>query len=225
MNYLACKTIFKFFFMKKLLAILLMVAALACGNDPETDSNPTLAADTSVAASQQTDSLFDGNFYPFPQYIMGQLEYVDTMPLAVAMIKTVNGKTVDSGYVDKKLFREAVLPFLQEDPNLAEWKNGFKESSFEDLSLNAITFTISATQPNSSLRQADVLLNPLTKKVKTVNIRKIRNNGDSSIFQNLLWTHNYRSQLVEDITLKNGTHQQMITQFIWDIPPANSVID
>ncbi len=190
----------------------------ACNTGKNRGANET-------GSSFGADSGFDGNFYPFPQYLEGQLAYVDSMPFALEMIRTLNGRTVDSSYVDRQLLHRDIEPFFEEDPNNDELKKHFKENAFEDLSVDAITFSIVALAEKTKLRQADILLDPATQRVKTVNIRRAFTRGDSSVFQNLLWVHNYRCQLVEEIKLQNGENLQRITRYTWDAPPGDSFVD
>lgn len=160
----------------------------------------------------------DEPFYPFPQYLQGELAYIDSMPLVVEYTKTVNGKKLDSFYLDKAVFNNQVNDWISEDPNAAGMRDDFKESSFQDLTLNTLTFSITATQPETKLRQADILLNPDTKRVQHVALKRSWAAGDSSVLQSILWVHRMRCLVSEEITRENKTTLRQTHSYVWDRP-------
>lgn len=168
------------------------------------------------AAGKSVDSV--ARFYPFPQYLQEQIAYVDTTPFAIIRIVKTNGQTTDSGLVDKQIFRQSVLPFASIDPNNNALKDQYEESSFQDLTLEAVTFMIVAKDPGLPLQEATVLLHPETKRVKRVMQKKIVSTADSSVTQQLLWIHNQRCQISEIITRKDGTQYTRSIAYVWDAP-------
>jgi hypothetical protein len=168
-----------------------------------------------VAAEQNTN---DSNFYPFPQYIMDEISYVDSMPLAIERVVKINGITTDSGFIDKQAFKKEMEPFIAIDPNTSANKASFTETSFNDLSLNAITFSITSQNEDMALQQADILLNAETRQVKNVILKYQYATADSSVQQHLLWKHHMKCQLSELIQHKNGAQYTRTTQYQWDAP-------
>ena len=157
-------------------------------------------------------------FYPFPQYLQDQISYVDTTPFAIIRILKTDGTTTDSGLVDKSVFRQATMPFAAIDPNSNSLKDKYEESSFQDLSLEAVTFMIVAKDTTLPLQEATVLLHPETKRVKRVMQRKVIDAADSTISQQLLWIHNQRCQIAEIISKKDGTQYTRSIAYVWDAP-------
>lgn len=157
-------------------------------------------------------------FYPFPQYLQDQIAYVDSTPFAIIRIVKINGITSDSGLVDKQTFKQNVMPFATVDPNSNALKHKYEESSFQDLSLEAVTFMIVAKDSSLPLQEATVLLHPETKKVKRLMQKKIIGSADSTITQQLLWIHNQRCQIAEIISKKDGSQYTRSVAFIWDAP-------
>lgn len=155
--------------------------------------------------------------YPFPQYLTDQIRYVDSMPLGVERVVKLNGRTIDSGYIDKAAFKAAVAPFAAIDPNLASLRPSYTETSFNDLTLGTITFSISCTDSTAVLQKADVLLHADTKKVKYVLLEMTQANDDSVLYRRINWVHNMRCQVAETIQKKDSSYDR-ITEYIWDKP-------
>lgn len=179
------------------------------------------ACQTSSHSKETIDSASKDSvtrFYPFPQYLQQQLAFVDTTPFAIIRIEKINGTTADSGLVNKQVFMQAMLPFTAIDPNTNELKDQYEESSFQDLSLEAVTFMIVAKDSTLPLQEATVLLNPETKKVKRVMQKKIIASADSTVTQQLLWIHNQRCQIAEIISKKDGSQYTRSIAYVWDAP-------
>lgn len=157
-------------------------------------------------------------FFPFPQYLEGQLAYLDTLPLAIEKTVKVNGITVDSVFLSKQLFRQEVSPWMEKDPNSEEMKPHFQETSFRDLTLNTITFSITAKDTVPALRQADILLEPESMKVKTLMLNFNFLRGDSSITRNIFWENNRKCQVAEEIAVPGKQPLLRVTRYVWDQP-------
>jgi hypothetical protein len=188
--------------------LLMAMLAMGCSNKPgATEPN-----------GSETASDSSGLLYPFPQFIEDQLAWLDSMPLAVEKIVFVNGIQSDSSLISKADFRLIAQDFAAEDPNRHTLRSNYREESFEDLTLNAITFSISTTNPNLTLQNADILLNPETRKVKHVILKRQLTGGDSSEIQNILWVANMKCQVSSVVTRKDGTSYNKTVNYIWDRP-------
>ncbi|MCU0335528.1 MAG: hypothetical protein MUF62_10880 [Chitinophagaceae bacterium] len=176
---------------------------------------PSCQSGTSTAGGATADTL--APLYPFPQYLADQIRYVDSMPLGIEKVTKLNGRTTDSGYIDKAVFKAAVAPFAAIDPNLASLRPSYTENSFNDLTLGTITFSISCTDSTAVLQKADVLLHADTKKVKYVLLEMTEANEDSVLYRRINWVHNMRCQVAETIQKKDSTYDR-ITEYIWDKP-------
>ncbi len=156
--------------------------------------------------------------YPYPDYIRAQLEMVDTIPYAIERILTINGKTIDSGYVSREVLKKEAQPFLEIDPNEKSIRNQFIETSFNDLSLGLVTFSITSKFPEQKLQQANILVNPENNGVKNVILRKQFAEADSSVEQMLLWKDKMNFQISEVITKKDNSSYNRVLKIIWDKP-------
>jgi hypothetical protein len=195
------------FFMRLLLAFFASAAACAW--------LPACRPAGQSAIGSAADTL--APLYPFPQYLTDQISYVDSMPLGIERVVKLNGRTIDSGYIDKAAFKAAVAPFAAIDPNLASLRPFYTETSFNDLTLGTITFSISCTDSNALLQKADVLLHADTKKVKYVLLEMTEANDDSVLYRRVNWVHNMRCQVAETIHKKDSSYDRL-TVYIWDKP-------
>jgi len=198
--------------MKKLFSITLCIAALAaCKNQ----ASPMTAKD-SLAAIQ--DSIKNAPFYPIAQYINDQIKYVDSTPLAIYKFTFINSKQVDSVVIDRDAFHQLAKEFKEPDLNQKDIKPNYTEDSFEDLTINTLTFTYATTNRDLELQQADVLLNPENHQVKNVMFRKNRIVGDTSVSVNGLWKNNMNFQLNYNMSPSKGTAFTKQVKVIWDRP-------
>lgn len=156
--------------------------------------------------------------YPFVDYINRQLAYVDSTPFGIEQTISIDGKTIDSGFTSKTTFRSLAQNFIAIDPNQPDLKPRYRETSFNDLTLNRVTFTIMAKDPALPLQQADILLNPDNQMVKNVVLRKQFTQGDSNVQQHLVWTDKMHFQISETITGKDQKGYHKVTRIVWDKP-------
>jgi hypothetical protein len=145
---------------------------------------------------------------------------VDTVPLGIEMIVQENGVTTDSGFIDRKTFRELANNFLQPDPNQKDLRREYEEISFQDLTLNTITFSITTKNEHLPLQQADILLNPDTKQVKYLVLKKQQATDSGYATSSLMWRHNMNFQIVTSITGKEGKEKSKLVRVVWDKPIA-----
>lgn len=181
----------------------------ACKNN---DSHPSNSNNT------LKDSVSSEPYYPISDYIRSQVAYVDTMPLAIDKLTFENGKRIDSNIIDRPTFKKMAEEFEQPDLNLAAVKPFYKENMYNDLSINSLTFTYDTKDPNQELQQATVLLNPDTKKVKNIIIKKTRVRGDTTITINGLWKNNMNFQINYTLQPKIGIAIEKQVKVIWDRP-------
>ena len=196
--------------MRNTLYVLLLFAFLfgACRQKSQS-SNLSEAKDSTTAKE---------SLYPYPQYIQSQIAYLDTVPLGLEMVVYENGIKTDSNFISRDKFKELSKEFMEPDPNKKELRNQFEESSFNDLSLNTITFSIVCKNPANDLRQADILLNPDTKQVKYLVIKKQKKIGNSEETKSLMWVHNRNFQISTSLINDQGLENKKVVKVVWDNP-------
>jgi hypothetical protein len=160
----------------------------------------------------------DEPFYPYADYILNQLAYIDTTPFAIEKTVSIDGVLKDSSFVQKDELNRMAGQFTDIDPNHPDIKAMYRESSFQDLTINRLTFSIVAQVDSLPLQQADILLNPENQSIKNVILRKQWSRGDSSVSQHLLWVHNMHFQISEMISHNNGKNYTRVIRIVWDKP-------
>ena len=170
----------------------------------------------SSTLSEAKDSTTKESLYPYPQYIQSQIAYLDTVPLGLEMVVYENGIKTDSNFISREKFKELSKEFMEPDPNKKELRNQYEESSFNDLSLNTITFSIVCKNPANDLRQADILLNPDTKQVKYLVIKKQKKIGNSEETKSLMWVHNRNFQISTSLINDQGLENKKVVKVVWD---------
>ena len=170
--------------------------------------------------SPPVDSTINYNepVYPYLDYIQEQIKMVDTIPYAIERILIVDGKTIDSSFVSKDVFKNEARAFLEINPNDSSLRKHYIESSFNDLTLGLVTFSISSQEADLKLQQADILVNPDNNAVKNLILRKQFSAADSSVEQMLLWKDKMHFQISEVITKKDNSTYYRVLKIIWDKP-------
>lgn len=181
----------------------------ACKQKPE---------NTTFNKPSAEDSTSKEPLYPYPQYIKEQILYVDSALLAIEMHTYENGVRTDSTLISREKFHELAAEFMTPDLNTTELRPLYGEKSFQDLTIKSITFSISAKDASLPLQQADILLNPDTKKVKTLIIKKHLESADSTESRTLLWVNNMNFQIISSVSKKNGNPVDRVVKVIWDKP-------
>ncbi len=185
----------------------------ACKNQsPATTS--TGGKDTSKVANNES-------LYPYPQYILAQIRRLDSVQLGIEKVVYENGVKKDSVFITREEFKQIATAFMVPDLNETKWRNEYEETSFRDLSLNTITFTIAAKNEHLPVQKADVLLNPDTQEVKYVVIKKEEKKDGYYESSNLMWVNNMNFQIVTSRTGTDGKELKKFVKVTWDKPIAN----
>lgn len=171
-----------------------------------------------TAPRDKTDNAKEEALYPYPQYIQKQIQYVDSMPLGIEMVVYENGIKKDSDFIDRTKFRQLAAAFMEPDPNEKKWRKQYEETSFQDLSLNTITFSIASKNSDLPLQKADILLNPDTRQVKFVVLKKQEKIKDHFETSNLIWVHNMNFQISTVIMDEQGKEKTKVVKVVWDRP-------
>jgi hypothetical protein len=201
------------FFMRNIVCILVSVVVVLLSEACKQKKGEAPSATTAVRDSSSTESL-----YPYPQYIESQLAYLDTALLGIEMVVYENGIKIDSGFIDRGKLRQLAKEFIEPDPNRNEIRDQYIENSFNDLTLNTVTFSITSKSPKNTLQQADILLNPDTRQVKYVVIKKQTYKDGVSENKSLMWVHNMNFQINTSFVDKEGKETTKLIKVVWDKP-------
>jgi hypothetical protein len=172
---------------------------------------PTTTGDSTIQAKEEA-------LYPYPQYIQSQIQHLDSVQLGIEMVIYENGVKKDSAFITRQEFKRLATAFMVPDLNEKKWRNEYEETSFRDLSLNTITFTIASKNENLPVQKADILLNPDTKEVKYVMLKKQEKKDGNFESSNLMWVNNMNFQIVTEKTSADGKELKRIVKVTWDKP-------
>jgi len=196
--------------MSKLCFIISLVVYLsACATKTER-VQPSLA----VEHSNSQDS-----FFPVTSYIKGQLLLIDSLPITPLQIVSIKGKT-DSIWRTKEILKQFLAPFSTTEISETNLTKYFKETRFNDQTINAITFTYDprVKLPDSiSLRHWDVYVDPENGVVsKIYMVRQLKEKGQS-ITQQLTWQAGKLAKISTILNKPDGSLELLKEeQFIWN---------
>jgi hypothetical protein len=163
---LSTVSLFSLYFRQMFYRITLCVAGLfflaSCHNKEVVVQEPH----EKVEAPQQ--------FVPVTAFIRAELAEMDSLPITPLKITTVNGKT-DTAWGKKKDLQEFAQQFLQPVIDTATLGKYFKETSFMDQSIPALTFSYDPKMPlpdTLSIRRWDVYLHPQSQAFQRAYIEK-----------------------------------------------------
>lgn len=114
------------------------------------------------------------SFFPVTDFLLGQLNEIDSLPVTPLKI-TVSGDKQDSLWLKKKDIRMFALPFLHPVIDSISMQNFFTEKSFMDQTINAITLSYDPKTkiPDSiKLNHWDVYIDPQKNKVQRIYLVK-----------------------------------------------------
>jgi len=129
---------------------------------------------------EKVDSVQPQQFIPVTAFILAEIGEMDSMPITPMRIIKENGKT-DSAWGKKKDLLAFAQQFLQPaiDSSLGKY---FKETSFMDASIPALTFSYDPKAPlpdSLSIRRWDVYLHPQSQALQRAYFEKlVSNNGN-----------------------------------------------
>ncbi len=172
-----------------------------------------------LTPSRENSSSKTDSFFPVTSYIKGQMIILDSLPITPLQLTIIKGK-IDSAWISKDKLSKFYAPFLTpviDETNLTEY---FKESSFSDQTLNAVTFTYDpiAKLPDSiSIRHWDVYIHPETGNVIKVYIVKDTKITGQLVTQQLTWQSNKMAKISTILNKPDGSmslEKEMV--LMWD---------
>ncbi len=168
--------------------------------------------------SQQQASQPKNSFFPVTQYILGQLNELDSLPVTPLKITSINGK-VDSVWMKREDIRSFAQPFLTPHIDSVTWHKYFSEKSFLDQTINAFTFSYDPVNrlPDSiKLKRWDIYIDPDNNKVKRIFIVKQLNDTKIPQVIQLTWKSGYYCKITS-ISEKPGEEPKIKEeQLIWN---------
>ncbi len=180
----------------------------------------------SCAQNNQSSNPDTGNsekkadsFFPVTSFIKGQILTLDSLPVTPLELITIKGKT-DSVWISKEKLKPLLQPFLIPAIDETNFTRYFKETRFNDQTINAVTFTydpINIIPDSIPLRHWDVYIDPETGNVIKVYIVKQLKENNQIYTQQLTWQNNKQAKIVT-ILIKPDGNMDLLKEvvFLWD---------
>ncbi|HOA39137.1 MAG TPA: hypothetical protein PLQ65_11995 [Flavihumibacter sp.] len=137
-------------------------------------------------------------YFPVNAFLLEQLHQIDSLK-PPTVLYTENGKDSSVQGIELSTVRAMAAPFLQYDISVSPLHDQYKEESFADQSIPAITFTYTTVDSSLPLQRVDVILKPdpvKADKVKSIYMEKFYAQGDSAITEKLYWKADHFYQVI-----------------------------
>lgn len=186
----------------------LLLLALACKHKPQQPAG---------AIQPARDSLNSGTYLPITDLIKNDIVKVDTYAGGILKKVTTEGKK-DSTYIQPSEFHKLASQFLLTELDSASFHDHFTEHSLMDETTEMLNFIYSAKDPEPSLRNVMVFLQPslANDQVKRIYMERSFNSGDTSIEQKLTWKMMEYFYVITIRQPKNGPAVTSMEKVIWD---------
>jgi hypothetical protein len=165
----------------KPVCLILFCFFCACHNNTETRQKV-----------QQTDTEDVQTFFPVTQFIEGQLNEIDSLPVTPLKI-TIEGDKRDSAWLKNRDIRAFAISFLHPVIDSSTMHTYFSEKTFMDQTINAVTLTYDpkVKLPDSiKLNHLDVYIDPGKNIVQRIYMVKEEIANDETITTQLTWMAN-----------------------------------
>lgn len=129
------------------------------------------------------------SFFPVTDFLQGQLNELESMPITPLRLVFHNKKT-DSIWLKRENLRSYVQPFFAPLIDSASMEPYFSVKSFLDQTINAVTFTYDPKGKlpvDMELRHWDVYINPQTGNVERIYMMKESTIDDKITITQLTW--------------------------------------
>lgn len=178
----------------------------------ESNNNKVLPT---IISEQKVDS-----FFPVTSFLKGQFAQFNSLPATPLHTITINNKT-DSIWIKREQLSTLLAGFLSPQITETNLLSYFKETSFNDLTLNSITLTYAPVKllPDSiPLLNWDVYINPESGKIQKIYIVKQFKNKEDLIREQLTWQTNKSATITTLIDKNKGKKMQVfrVDKFIWN---------
>lgn len=159
-------------------------------------------------------------FFPVTSFLKGQFMQLDSLPVTVLQLRTFDNKT-DSSWISIAEMKPKLAPFLSFEIGQQNLLQYFKETKFNDQSVDAITYTYDPlpTLPDTFLlRHWDIYINPKIGMVRRVYLLQHINQNGQSITRQLTWQTNKWAKIVTILNYPGGKSKiESEIKFVWDL--------
>ncbi|MDB5275153.1 MAG: hypothetical protein JWR61_108 [Ferruginibacter sp.] len=200
--------------MKNIFFPVFILVLASCNNNTKNALAPTTADSAPAINEAKKDS-----FFPVTSFIRGQIRSFDSLLVTPLHTTVINDKT-DSVWIKQNALIPLLKDFLSPEIKETNLTSFFKESSFNDQTLNAVTFTYDPvrTLPDSiSLRHWDVYIDPESGKISKIYLVKQLRGKDGNITKQLTWKTNKWAGINTILNKPDGTSVLLKAEkFTWN---------
>lgn len=157
------------------------------------------------------------DFFPVNTYLNSQVHLVDSLQPLIYKYTTVNHLR-DSVLLSVSEFNELAKEFIQPDINATSLKKYYKETSFVDQSIPAVTFTYSTQNRELPVQRIDVIAKEeslLSEQVQSVYMEIINTRNDTTIGKKLYWKTNKSFQIISSLQTGNQPAVNSQVKVVW----------
>ena len=192
---------------------IIISTAIGCSNNTSTTSIAPLT-DTTAITENKKDT-----FLPVTAFIKGQMLVLDSLPITPLHTIIVNNKH-DSVWLKKNELIPLLTDFLTPEIKETNFTNFFRQTSFNDQTLNAITFTydpVTALPDSISLRHWDIYIDPASGNISKVYLVKQSKEKEGIITKQLTWKTNKWAMITTLLNKPDGNTQILKEEkFTWN---------
>lgn len=189
------------------------ILLIATGCNTATNNNPVTASAPLITEAKKD------SFFPVTSFIKGQLLILDSLPVTPLHTTIIDNKT-DSVWIKKSELITLLKDFLSPEIKETNLITLFKETSFNDQTINAITFTYDplTTLPDSiSLQHWDIYIDPESGKISKIYLVKQSKEKEGIITRQLTWKTNKWASINTLVNMPNGnTALLKAEKFTWN---------
>ena len=159
------------------------------------------------------------SFFPVTSFLKGQLLTLDSLPVTIMHIVAAKGKA-DTNWLQRHEIRPYLKDFISQEINETNMIPFFKESKFNDQSVDAVTYTYEpiVKLPDSIfLRRWNVYVNHIKGSVSKVYLVKGSKEKGETLTQQLTWQTGQWAKIVTIANRLNGESELVKEEkFVWD---------
>jgi hypothetical protein len=189
----------------------LAVTALSCG-----DKKPAATAEkpTTLTAG---DSAAPQPFFPVADFIKGEINYVDSLPVGIKKY-TTKDNTTDSGYIRLDEFHRLAREFESPELSGTQFEKKFKETSFYDKSTNTATFLYTSTDTANTVQRVDVVTakGDIYDEVRSIYLEKNSSDGKKSMTKKMYWKPKRNFQIITLTNTNAKKPENELIKVVWD---------
>ena len=187
-----------------------MVFVISCHNS---ETNKVLTPDKNIS-EQKKDS-----FFPVTSFLKGQIAQLIKLPVTPLHTITINNK-IDSIWIKREQLAKLLVTFINTNISETNMTPYFKETSFNDLTVNAVTLTYDPKKPlpdSIPLTHWDVYIDPENGKIQKIYMVKQHKDKADIVTEQLTWQTD-RSATITTLIYKKGNKMELlkVEKFIWN---------